>query len=201
MIKLINILKEIADSPYSLSSPSYHKFTKYGFDIDYNFTTDNKREYYIRFKSNWAGRSKQPNQKYNWITELTFFPAKPYADDEPTNVGDENFGKILATVSKALSEYVKKYKPEYIFWKGIKDVKETNPEITKRQRIYNTLLGRDAQKISGYKPTIGDKLSSIEYEGEIPIPSAKEFEYPEQPSYYNANVEKQKLTRFNLKRN
>ena len=200
MIKLVDLLKEIADSPYTLSAPSETKYGKYMFTTDYYFTTDNKREYYVRFSSNWKGRDKQPDQKYNWATELTFFPKKASLVGEPTNVGDENFGKILATVSRALAEFVKDYKPEYVFWKGIKDVKETNPETTKRQRIYNTLLGRDAQKIQGYKATIGDKLSSVEYEGEVPILSAKDFEYPEQPSNYDAEVAKQKVSRLNLSR-
>ena len=200
MIKLINILKEIADSPYTLSAPTKSQRGKFDFFVDYYFTTDNKREYYVRFSSDWKGRSKQPDQKYNWATELTFFPKENRSVGEPLNVGNENFGKILATVSKALTEYTKKYKPEYVFWKGIKDEKETSPEVTKRQRIYNVLLGREAQNIPGYKATIGDKLSSIEYEEEIPIPSATEFKYPEAPSYYNEKEAKQKLSRFNLAR-
>ena len=200
MIKLVDLLNEIADSPYILSAPSKTARGKYEYVIDYHFTTDNKREYYVRFSSNWKGRDKQPNQKYNWATELTFFPKKTSLVGDPTNIGDENFGKILATVSRALTEFVKDYKPEYVFWKGIKAENENNPEVTKRQRIYNVLLGRDAQKISGYKATIGDRLSSIEYEGEVPIPSAKDFEYPEQPSDYDAEVAKQKVSRFNLAR-
>ena len=200
MIKLVDLLKEIADSPYTLSAPSKTARGKYEYVIDYHFTTDNKREYYVRFSSNWKGRDKQPGQKYNWATELTFFPTQLRLVGQPLNVGDENFGKILATVSRALNEFVKKYKPEYVYWKGIKDEKETNPETTKRQRIYNTLLGRDAQKIQGYKATIGDKLSSLEYEGEVPIPSAKEFEYPEQPSNYDAERAKGLASRFNLSR-
>jgi hypothetical protein len=200
MIKLVDLLKEIADSPYTLSAPTKTQQGKFIFYVDYYFTTDNKREYYVRFSSEWKGRSKQPDQKYNWATELTFFPKGNRLVGEPTNVGDENFGKILATISKALTEYIKKYKPEYVFWKGIKDEKETNPGVTKRQRIYNVLLGREAQNIPGYKATIGDKLSSIEYEGEIPIPSAKEFKYPETPSYYDEEKAKQKVSRFNLAR-
>ena len=76
MIKLVDLLKEIADSPYTLSAPSETKYGKYMFTTDYYFTTDNKREYYVRFSSNWKGRDKQPDQKYNWATELTFFPKK-----------------------------------------------------------------------------------------------------------------------------
>jgi hypothetical protein len=102
MIKLIDILKEIADSPYTLSAPTKSQRGKFDFFVDYYFTTDNKREYYVRFSSDWKGRSKQPNQKYNWATELTFFPKENRSVGEPLNVGNENFGKILATISKSL---------------------------------------------------------------------------------------------------
>jgi len=201
MIKLIELLKEIADSPYSLTSPSYHKETNFSNYIDYEFTTDTGKEYYIRFNSTWAGREKEPNQKYNWKTELTFFPtAKRYTSK--TEEGGENFGKILATVGEALKKYTTTYKPEYVFWKGIKGEKEQNTgDSTKRQRIYNMLMDRMASGITGYTPIKGDKLSSIMTNNKIPIPGAnKIFIYPEEPSFYNAAKAKAIASRFNLQR-
>ena len=49
MIKLIDILNEIADTAYILSSPKESKISSFDNSIDYTFTTDNNREYYIRF--------------------------------------------------------------------------------------------------------------------------------------------------------
>jgi len=202
MIKFINILNEVVDSPYLISSPIYKKSSNFSNYIDYEFTTDNKREYYVRFSNEWRGRSKPQDQKYNWTTELTFFPKKLSTSKE-TEVGDENFGKILATVSKALKEYITKYKPEYVFWKGIKGNKEqiNVGDSTKRQRIYNMVMDKMANRITGYTYIKGDKTSGILTKDKIPTPGAnKIFTYPEEPSFYNEEEAKKKVSKFNLQR-
>ena len=200
-------INEIADTPYTLSSPKESKPSAFDIGIDYTFTTDNGREYYVRFGSRWVGRNKNEDQKYNWATELTFFPSELKQTGDPGELGDENFGKILASVAEAVKSYVQKYKPEYLYWKGIKTDQEvqksktSNVDITKRQRIYNLFMNREVSKLSGYKPTVGDKRSSVEYENEIPVKDADDiFKYPEEPSMYNKADSEKKLSRFNLSR-
>ena len=198
-------LNEIADSPYTFSSPKEEKSGNFDNHIDYTFTTDGGREYYIRFGSRWVGRSKKNDQKYNWATELTFFPTKLSHVGDPGEVGGENFGKILATVTKALKEFVQKYKPEYVFWKGIKTDKESEKgntvDVTKRQRIYNAVMDRTVSGMSNYKSTKGNARSSIEYEKEIPVQGSDDiFKYPEEPSIDNPADNAKKLARFNLSR-
>ena len=198
MIKFITILNEIVDSPYSLSPPIFHKENNFRNYVDYEFTTDNKREYYIRFDNGWTGTDKT-TQKYNWATELTFFPKElSTSKGDDTEVGDENFGKILATVSKALKEYTTKYKPEYVYWKGIKGNKETKVgDSNKRQRIYNMVMDKMASGITGYTSIKGDRVSGILTKDEIPIPGInKIFTYPEKPSFYNEEEAKNKRSRF-----
>lgn len=200
MIKLADLLREVADSPYQTASPQVEDrpFEKV---IDYNFETDTGREYYVRFTSKWQGRSKNEEQKYNWATELTFFPKENRMVGDPQEVGGENFGRILATVATSLKDYIKEYKPEYVYWKGIKADKEGKPEVTKRQRIYNTLLGRAASTITDYKATIGDKVSWLIYDGDIPMKDTSDmFKYPEQPSHHNEKEAQAKASRFNLAR-
>jgi hypothetical protein len=201
MIKFIDILNEIADSPYSLFSPSYHKQSNFDNYVDYEFITDTGKEYYVRFSSKWEGRSKEQNQKYNWATELTFFP-KAFKTTPKTEEGGENFGKILATVGQALKKYVASYKPEYVFWKGIKGHGEqVTGDSTKRQRIYNMVMDKMAKGIAGYTPIKGDKISGLITNSEIPVPGAnKIFIYPEKPSFYDEATAKAKLSRFNLQR-
>jgi hypothetical protein len=207
MIKLIDILKEVADTAYTLSSPKESKISTFDNNVDYTFTTDIGREYYIRFSSKWVGRNKKEDQEYNWATELTFFPSKLKQTGDPGELGDENFGKILATVAQATKSYIQKYKPEYVFWKGIKTDQEvekskiSNIEITKRQRIYNMFMNREISKLIDYKPTIGDKISFIQYEKEIPIEGSNNiFKYPEEVSIYNAADAQKRVSRFNLSR-
>lgn len=183
MFKLADILREIADSPYNTETPHVvaQRDRKL---VDYDFKTDTGREYYIRFESKWAGKVKNPEQKYNWATELTFFPKETRQQGDSQEVGGENFGRILATVAATLKEYIKKYKPEYVYWKGVKADTEDKPEVTKRQRIYNTLLGRTADTISGYKATIGNTVSWLIYDGDIPMKdTADMFKYPEEPTH------------------
>lgn len=204
MIKFIDILLEIADSPYTLSPAKEQEADKFDSYVDYNFETDTKREYYVRFTSKWAGREKQdPEQRYNWRTELTFFPVKNSTSSD-TEVGGENFGKILATVLDALKKFVVEFKPEYVFWKGIISNKEEKPgsaESSKRQRIYNLIMDRETKGISGYESVKGDKASGILFKGDIPVPGASPiFKYPEEPSLYDAEKSKAKLSRFNLSR-
>ena len=202
-MKLIDILKEIATSHYTLSTAKEQKETSRESYIDYNFKTDSKREYYVRFSSKWEGRSKKPDQKYNWATELTFFPVA-LSTSTDTEVGGENFPKILGTVIEALKKYISEYKPEYVYWKGIISNKEEKPgseESTKRQRIYNALMDRGVASIPGYKPIKGNKLSGLLYNGEIPIKNAdKIFKYPEEPTLYDEEEAKKKVSRFNLVR-
>jgi hypothetical protein len=202
-MKLLAILKEIANDPYALNPAKEEIEGNFNNYVDYNFETDSGREYYVRFDSKWAGRGKEPDQKYNWATELTFFPVQANKTGD-TEVGGENFGKILATVMKALRQFIQSYKPEYVFWKGIIGKDETKPsstESTKRQRIYNAILDRESKSISGYTPNKGDKKSGIVYGGDIPIKGSKPiFDYPEEPSIRNkADVEK-RVSRFNLSR-
>lgn len=203
MIKFIDILLEIADSPYALSSAKEQELSKFDSYVDYNFETDAKREYYVRFTSKWAGRDKKPEQKYNWVTELTFFPVK-LSTSKDTEVGGENFGKILATVVAALKKFVVDYKPEYVLWKGIVSNKEEKPdpaESSKRQRIYNLIMDRETKGISGYESVKGEKASGILFKGDIPVPGASPiFKYPEDPSFYDEEKSKAKLSRFNLSR-
>lgn len=203
MIKFIDILLEIADSPYTLSPAKEQETTKFDSYVDYNFETAAKREYYIRFTSKWAGRNKKPEQKYNWATELTFFPVE-LRTDSSTEVGDENFGKILATVLVALNKYIVEYKPEYVFWKGIVSSKEDKPgssESSKRQRIYNLIMDRETKGISGYEYVKGTKSSGVLFKGQIPVPGANNvFDYPEDPTIYDEEKAKAKVSRFNLSR-
>lgn len=208
-MKLIDILKEIATSRYTLSSPDVDK--KAGrITIRYYFTTDSGREYYVSFESVWVGTTKEPDQKYNWRTRLTFFPKDPYAHSDSNEVGGENFPKILGTVVEAVKKYISTYKPEYIWWsgypsdkefadarekrkaakeKGIPIEKTTDP--TKRDRIYSTILSREAGKISGYT----SNGSSLLYDGEIPIKDSHPiFKYPEKPTLKG----EKNISRFNL---
>lgn len=203
-MKLIDILLEIADSPYTLSPAKEQESTKFDNYVDYHFETDTKRKYYVRFTSKWAGRDKEdPNQKYNWRTELTFFPLENSTSND-TEVGGENFGKILATVISALKKFVVEYKPEYVFWKGIISNKEEKPgsaESSKRQRIYNLIMDRETKGISGYESVKGAKASGILFKGPIPVPGAKPiFDYPEEPNFRDAEKAKQTISRFNLSR-
>jgi hypothetical protein len=169
--------------------------------VDYDFESDTGREYYVRFSTKWKGRVKNPDQKYNWATELTFFPKEHRQVGDPQEVGGENFGRILATVATTLKEYIKKYKPEYVYWKGIKADTEEKSDVTKRQRIYNTLLGRAASTIADYKATIGDKVSWLIYDGDIPMKdTADMFKYPEEPTHHDEKVAQAKASRFNLAR-
>jgi len=202
-MKFIELLKEIVTSPYSLDLPKEKVESKFGNYVDYNFETDTKREYYVRFSSKWVGRGKKEGQKYNWATELTFFPVEPNTTDK-TEVGGENFGRILATVITALHKFIEEYKPEYVFWKGIVGKVEDKPsseESTKRQRIYNSIMDREAKSVSGYTPNKGVKSSGIEYGGDLPIKGSKPiFDYPEQPTLYNKADAEKRVSRFNLSR-
>jgi hypothetical protein len=201
MIKLINILQEIANTPYQLQSPQEHKSGNFDNYVDYNFKTNTGREYYIRFSSKWEGESKPKDQKYNWKTELTFFPKE---QNTPYEVGGENFGQILATVIEALKRYIDTYKPEHIFWKGIKtDVdKNSNPEeSTKRQRIYNLVMDRETKQFTEYSSYKGTRSSGLIYKETIPVKDAnKLFTYPANPSFYDEKKAQQKMSRFNLSR-
>jgi hypothetical protein len=195
------ILKEIIDSPYLLHSPSNHKQTNFDNYVDYEFTTDTGKDYYVRFSNKWVGRSKQQNQKHNWQTELTFFPKELKTTPE-TEEGDENFGKILATVVQALKKYTDTYKPEYVFWGGIKGHKEkTTGDSTKRHRIYNMVMDKVAKGITEYTPIKGNKSSGLIINTEVPVSGAnKIFTYPEEPSSYDEDEAKAKTSRFNLQR-
>lgn len=209
-MKFLDLLKEIATSSYTLSSAKESRETSRDVYVDYNFETDSKREYYVRFSSKWVGREKQPDQKYNWATELTFFPVALSSKD--TEVGGENFPKILGTVIEALKKYISEYKPEYVYWKGIISNKEEKPsseESNKRQRIYNLLMDRGTSGISGYTPIKGNKwlgyganrLSGLLYDGEIPVENAdKIFKYPEEPTLRDEEEIKKRVSRFNLSR-
>lgn len=221
-MKLVDILKEIATSHYTLSSPDADKK---GSDINvyYYFTTDSGREYYVLLASTWVGTLKDPDQKYNWRTKLTFMPKNPYDTSDSNEIGGENFPKILGTVVEALKEYISTYKPEYIWWSGIPTDKEdadakekrmadkekgipiektTDP--SKRQRIYNAILNKEAEKISGYKSKIGAE-SSLLYDGEIPIKDSHPlFKYPKKPTV-KGNKEDEEFydkirSRFNFSR-
>lgn len=202
-MKLLDILLEIANSPYTLSSPKERESSNFDNYVDYNFETDTKREYYVRFTSKWVGRIKQPDQRHNWATELTFFPVENRTDNT-TEIGGENFGRILATVIDALKRYVGEYKPEYVFWKGILSSKEEKPgseESTKRQKIYNLIMDRETKGISGYESIKGSKASAIAFKGDIPVPGASDiFKYPEEPSFRDEEKAKMKIARFNLSR-
>ena len=201
MIKLIEILNEIADSPYSLRTPIKDKLTNFENKVDYEFIAGNGKEYYIRFNNKWVGRSKPQDQKYNWETELTFFP-KELKTTPGTEEGDQNFGKILATVGEALKDYISKYKPEYVFWKGIKGHGEqVTGDSTKRQRIYNMFMDRMSKGITGYTAIKGDKSSGLINNSEFPVPGTdKMFTYPETPSFYDEAVAKAKASKFDLQR-
>jgi hypothetical protein len=205
MIKLLDLIKEIATTPYSLGPAKEKKDTRFNFSnyIDYNFTTDADREYYIRFDSKWVGRDKPADQKYNWETHLTFFPTGVKTSDD-TEVGGENFGKILATVIAALKKYIEDYKPEYVYWKGIigkDEAKPSNEDSTKRQRIYNTLMDRASQSIPGYTSIKGSKQSGLLYKDDIPIKDTNSlFKYPEEPTIHNKDDAEKKVSRFNLSR-
>lgn len=201
MIKLINILQEIANSPYQLQPPQEHKSNNFTNSVDYDFKTNTGREYYVRFSSNWVGRSKPENQKYNWKTELIFFPKERNA---PKEVGGENFGQILATVIEALKKYINTYKPEHVYWKGIKtdvDKNKSPEESTKRQRIYNMVMDRTSTQFSEYTSYKGNRSSGLIYKKNIPIENAnKIFTYPEAPTFYDEKTAQQKASRFNLSR-
>lgn len=200
MIKLLNILSEIADSPYPLTPPSYRKVTKWDNYVDYNFTTDTGRKYYVRFSNTWKGGDKEPDQKYNWYTELTFSFTE-LASTPDTEVGTENFGKILATVGEALKKYTSTYKPEYIAWRGIIGHKEEKAGISKRHRVYNMFLDREGKNIKGYTLIKGDHTSGLMTNSKIPVPGASEiFTYPEPPSIYDKLKSQAKISRFNLSR-
>jgi hypothetical protein len=204
MISINNLLNEIAGSPFPLDSPSERKEGKLNNYVDYNFKSDTEREYYVRFDSKWIGTDKEEDQRYNWATELTFFPVELRRDNDNTEVGGENFGRILATVIKALKDFVSEYKPEYVYWKGIVGKDESKPgsaDSTKRQRIYNKIMDREASSIAGYDAAVGEKLSSIKYDGDIPIKDASPlFDYPMEPTIKDPEKVKQKLSRFNLSR-
>jgi len=202
-MRFILLLKEIATASYTLEAPKENKEGKFDNYVDYNFETDTKRKYYVRFTSKWAGRNKQQDQKHNWATELTFFPVQANTTGD-TEVGGENFGKILATVIEALKDFIKEYKPEYVFWKGIIGKEENKPDTadsTKRQRIYNAIMDREAKSVSGYVPNKGPKSSGILYGGDIPINGSHPiFDYPEEPSVYNKDDAEKRVSRFNLSR-
>jgi len=202
MIKLLNILTEIANSSYILKKGEVRNTTNFETVVDYTFKTATGRDYYVRFNSNWVGRSKRESQKYNWATEMTFMPVE-HKTTPDTEVGGENFGKILATVGEALKEYIQDYKPEYVFWKGIKGHGEKNPgESTKRHRIYNALMDKIARQIPGYSPAKGPQVSGLIINREVPVQEAdKILKYPEQPTYYDEKAAAEKVSRFNLKRN
>jgi len=201
MIKLLNILQEIADSSYTLEKGEVKELTNFESMVDYTFKTSTGRDYYVRFNSKWAGRSKKESQKYNWRTEMTFFPVEHQTTPD-TEIGGENFGKILATVGEALKKYMQDYKPEYVFWKGIKGHEEKNSgESTKRHRIYNALMDRIARQIPGYSPEKGSQASGLITNKEVPVQGADEiFKYPEEPTYYDEKEAAKKVSRFNLTR-
>lgn len=203
MIRFIELLKEIANTPYELEPAKEQDTTNFDNYVDYNFKTDTDREYYVRFSSKWEGRNKKADQKYNWKTELTFFPVK-IGTTTDTEVGGENFGKILATVIVALKKYVEEYKPEFVYWKGIIGKEEDKPsseDSTKRQRIYNAIMDRESKNISGYVPFKGPKQSGILYGGNIPIKGASPiFDYVEEPTVYSKDDAEKRVSRFNLSR-
>ena len=62
-------------------------------------------------------------------------------------------------------------------------------------------MNREISKLIDYKPTIGDKISFIQYEKEIPIEGSNNiFKYPEEVSIYNAADAQKRVSRFNLSR-
>lgn len=204
MISLLEILREIADTPYSIS-PAKEEKHSFSPSVDYEFKTDKNREYYIRFSSRWEGRIKPKDQKYNWKTELTFFPKELSKVGDPSEVGDENFGKILATVKKACEEYIQKYKPEYLFFKGIKSddkTKEKDLNISKRQRVYNQLMERNFESLKkfGYDVKIGSPASYLLRTSEIEDPKEGIHKYPEAPTF-DDDPTNQPRFKLNLQRN
>jgi hypothetical protein len=203
MISLLKILKEIADKSYNISSAKEEK-DSFNPCVDYEFKTDKNREYYIRFSSRWEGRRKSKDQKYNWKTELTFFPKELSKVGDPSEIGDENFGKILATVKKACEEYIQDYKPEYLFFKGIKSddkEKEKNLNISKRQRIYNQLMEKNLESLKkfGYDIKIGSPVSYLLKTSEIEDPKEGIHKYPETPTFNDEPF--QSKFKLNLQRN
>lgn len=203
-MKLLDILLEIANTPYHIDKVDVDVKSPKSNEVKYYFETDKKRKYYISFKSSWVGSNKIKEDNPNWQTSLTFnIDDSKYMNRE---INDEDFGKILATVITATKSFIKDYKPEYITYQGIEAEKEKSNngyvDSTKRQRIYDNIAKRELKNVnSDYEFKDNGYNSDLIYKKDLPIPgSNKIFNYPEQPSVMQTNTSNTRRFKFNLSR-
>lgn len=203
-MKLLDILLEIANTPYHIYKVDVDLTSPKSNEVKYYFETDKKRKYYISFKSIWVGSNKIKEDDPNWKTSLTFNIDD--SKDMNREINDEDFGKILATVITATESFIKDYKPEYITYQGLSAGKErSNTEYidsTKRQRIYDNIAKRELKNVnSDYEFKDYGSHSDLIYKKDLPIPgSNKIFNYPEQPFVRQTNTSSSSRFKFNLSR-
>lgn len=205
MIKFMNLLLEIGNSPYPFSKPSFKKIDSDHLVWEYVFTTE-KKERELKDPDTGELEKKMVGGKTykvifdsyyedtEWVTDVSFDYTKTkdtnpeffsWDDEEElsnkTETDDFDFIKIMSTVTAIIEDFMKKYKPEVVEFSGMPGKGEegiSSAEETKRDRIYNTMLDRKIKSFPQYSYSReGDR--TVIRSKEIPVPGApKIFKHP-----------------------
>lgn len=150
-MKLLSILKEIFDNPYSFTGPAdiidddTQKATKY------KFVDNNREEYTVYFNSDIENKK--------WITDISYYMGGDM-DASMTNKYDV---KVLSTVAAIVMDYIKKYQPEKLKYTGIKEDEENlnQGEMSKRAKINKAMINKFASKFPDYKAAFDGSVGTI----------------------------------------
>lgn len=149
-MKLLNILREIFDNPYTFSGPK----KKGAGIIEYKFQSKDKLDYMVYFDIQL--------KDFDWETSISYETKQKGL--ELTKEGDI---QVLSTVVAIIKDFIKKYKPNKLTYDGVKEESELNtPEsMSKRARLYKATM----EKLKSDAPEY-----EVSYEGDAGILTRKE---------------------------
>ena len=135
-MKLLNLLREIFDNPYSFSEPR-----KRGSGvIEYKFKSKNNLDYMVYFDIQYNGSE--------WETSVSY-------ETKQKGLGLTNEGdfQVPSTVIAILKDFIERYKPNQITYDGLKEKSELdNPEaVSKRAKLYKTAMEKIKKDIPEYE--------------------------------------------------
>jgi len=209
MIKLLDLfkqvlvedkqmLKEVGETTYDISDPKIVSSNPTKNVVKYFFTNKAESDYEVVFDSEFLSAS--PDHK--WETTVTFDIVRGddeeelYAfekpDEEHSETGEKDAIAVLFTVAKAIKEFIKEFKPEFLTYSGSLSGKElsyfSDPEKkekfkqdmrTVRDRIYDKMLSSMIKDFPDYDYKRTGTNMDIFYRGELPVPGHhKIFDYP-----------------------
>jgi len=136
-MKLLYILKEsllleIFDSPYNYKITSFKSGgAGGGSEVTYSFRDKSNVTYNVDFESTVVYG--------DWETSVSFVAKESL---EMTNKYDI---KVLSTVVAIITEYLKKFQPEFLEYEGVKEKEEEglpSEERSKRAKIYEKMIDK-----------------------------------------------------------